>query len=394
MGLSKITTNVGKDGLGYRAPNKDKISGYLSYMAVLPAGFGVNDRVKKVYSLSEAEALGIAKGSVNHAVHHYHISEFFRMNPEGELWIGCFAVPAGAYDFAEIGTMMMSASAEVRQLGIYAEALAYLPAQVTTIQTVINGLDEAYRNFKVLYAPNNAAVTAVTGWAGLADNRTLNAPDVCVVLAESGSGTGKSLADSNAYSITALGTALGCMSAASVEESIGWVERFNLSNGTEFESVALANGDLITSISSAVLGGLKDKGYLVARKYTPDITGSYFERCPTSVPLTNDLAWMEVGRTLQKAIRGVRSSLAADVQRKLYVNEDGTLRKDTVGYFENKAQKPLTDMEAEGECSAALATVDPTQNVVSTSKLAITIKVVPVGTAETIEINIGLALKL
>jgi hypothetical protein len=97
-GLSKVTVNVGKDGLGRRAPNKDKISGLLFFSAALPSGFSSTNRVQKVLTLSDAETLGIAEGSANFDVHWYHISEYFRMNPEGELWLGYFAVPGGTYD--------------------------------------------------------------------------------------------------------------------------------------------------------------------------------------------------------------------------------------------------------------------------------------------------------
>jgi hypothetical protein len=47
-------------------------------------------------------------------------------------------------------------------------------------------------------------------------------------------------------------------------------------------------------------------------------------------------------------------------------------------------------MEADGEISAGQALIDPTQNVLSTSTLTISIKIVPVGIAEEIIVNIGL----
>jgi hypothetical protein len=389
MGLSKVTVNVGSSGLGRRPINNDKISGILFYSATLPTGFSSTARVKKVFSLAEAEALGLAKTGT-YDVHWYHVSEYFRIQPDGELWIGFFAVPGGTYDFSELATMAATASGEIRQLAIYANALTYASTQVTAIQTAIDALDASLKQIIVLYAADTSAVTAVTGWASITDLRTLTAKKVTVVIAESGSGQGAVLSAAKAYSITALGTALGAVSLAGVEQSIGNPANFNISDGIELETPALGNGDLISALSMSSLGSLKDKGYLIVRKYLPDLAGSYFERAPTAIAATNDYAWMETNRVVDKAIRLVRAALIPQLNQNIYVKSDGTLRDDSVGYFQDLAQTPLTQMEADGEISASTALVDPKQNVLSTSQLAVTIKIVPVGVAGEIIVNIGL----
>ena len=53
--ISFIRTN----GLGRRDPSEDHISGFLFYSDTLPSGFTASDRVKPVFSLQEAEDLGI-----------------------------------------------------------------------------------------------------------------------------------------------------------------------------------------------------------------------------------------------------------------------------------------------------------------------------------------------
>lgn len=398
MGLSQLTVNVGQSGLGRRPLNKDKISGIQFFNDTLPAGFTSTARVKKVYSLAEAEALGIAEGSTDHAVEWYHISEYFRGNPDGELWIGYYAVPAGAYSFAEYGTMLVAAGGEIRQIAIYANGLTYASTQVTTIQAIWAALGAAYQQVSILYAANVAAITAITGWAAIADLRGLTARKVTVVISESGSGAGLALAASKAYSITNIGLALGMVSKSSVEQSIGNPQNFNLSNGVEMEIPALGNGDICggqaRTISDAILGGLKDKGYLIALKREPDITGTFFERAPTSVISTNDFAWLEYNRTVDKAIRGVRSALIPQLNATLLLKSDGTLEDDTVGYFQDLAQTPITQMDADDEISAGEVLIDPTQDVLTTSTLTISIRIVPVGIAETIVVNIGLTTSL
>lgn len=392
-GLSKVTINVGASGLGRRPINKNKISGLLFYNSTPPSGFA-STAVQKVFSLAEAETLGIAQSSSGHGVEWYHISEYFRANPEGELWIGYFAVPGGSYTFAEISTMIIAAGGEIRQLGVYANALTFASTQCTTIQAIWAGLDDAYKQFSILYTANMSAITAVTGWSAVTDLRTLTAKKVSVIISQDGGGAGKALYVSKGYSITTLGAHLGLISKASVEQSVGNPQNFNASDGTELEVLALANGDLITALTSTSLGGLKDKGYTIMRKYAPDISGSYSERVPTAISATDDYAWVEVVRAVDKAIRLIRSVMIPQLQATVAVKADGTLRDDVVGYFQDLAQTPLDQMTADGEISAGLATVDPTQDILSTSTLTVAVAIVPIGIAEQIIVNIGLTTNL
>ena len=395
MGLSTLTVNVGKGGLGRRPLNEDKISGLLFFNDTLPSGFGAgNNRVKKVYSLEDAELLGIAEGSVNHDVAWYHISEYFRGNPEGELWIGYFAVPGGAYDFTEIVTMVNLANGEIRQLGIYADDNTFAGADVTLIQGQITICDAAGKPLSVIYAPNFAAIAAVTGWTAIADLRALDARKVSVIIGEDGGAAGAALAASKAYSITALGACLGLVSRSFVQESVGNPARFNASNGTELEVPAMANGDLVSALSDTTLGALVDKGYTILRKYVPKISGTYFERMPTATPSTDDFAFFEYNRVVDKAIRGVQAAMVPQLNGVLATKADGSLRDDTVTFYQDLAQAPLDLMAASGEISAAVATIDPSQDVLGTSQLIIAISIVPLGIANEIIINIGLTTSL
>ena len=56
----------------------------------------------------------------------------------------------------------------------------------------------------------------------------------------------------------------------------------------------------------------------------------------------------------------------------------------------------MADREISGEASdiKKMVLIDPAQNVLATSTLVITIKILPVGIAEFITINIGLTLSL
>lgn len=353
----------------------------------LPAGFTTTNRVQKVYSLGQAEALGILSTVAAVEVLHYQVSEYFRLQPDGELWIGIFDVPETTYDWAEIDTFTDLSNAECRQVGIYANLLDYVAAQATAIQAKIAAQYAKGARFSVIYAPNFPTATVINS---LTDLRTLVAEKVTVLLAQDGGGRGNSLSVSKAFSVPALGSALGCISKAKVQQSIGNPHNFDISDGTEMEVLALATKTLISTLTLTQLGGLKDKGYLIARKYTPRIGGSFFERVPTAVPITNDLAWLEYNRVVDKAIRRTETILTPTLQANVRLNSDGTLADEVVGYYEDLVGQGLTQMQAEGEISAFQVLIDPSQNVLATDTLVVTVKIVPQGVTEFITVNIGL----
>lgn len=387
MGLSKITFNIDRDGLGRRLPNEDKVSGIVFYNDTPPTGWDTVP-VQLVYTLSEAETKGLISTLVGSEIEHYHVSEFFRANPDGELYIGYYDVPASTYDFVEVADLQTQAAGRCRQIGVYGLA-TWAAAAATVLQGVIDTIDATGSRTVAILAENTGAIS---DWTTLEDLRALDAAKVSVVIGEDGGAAGAAL--NTGASVTCLGNALGTLSLSAVQQSIGYVKAFNVSNGVELEIPALANGDLVKDQSAALMGGLKDKGYLILRKYTPQISGTYYERQPGAVVATDDFAWIENSRTMDKAVRGVETILTPELNRDLLLTSEGKLTQDVVGYFQDLCAGPLETMEAAGEISASEVLIDPDQDVATTSTLVITIKIVPVGIAEFITVNIGFAVEL
>jgi hypothetical protein len=167
-------------------------------------------------------------------------------------------------------------------------------------------------------------------------------------------------------------------------------------DGTEFDEPAIAIGTgtvLVKDQATAGLTTLNDSGYIFLKKYT-GIDGSYYNDTPTCIASTSDYANIENNRTIDKAVRNVRALLLPFVNSPLYVNTDGTLTEDVISNYKNTVKQALEQMERDGELSAFSTTIDPTQNVLTTSKIAVSIKLVPVGVAREIEVNIGFAVSV
>jgi hypothetical protein len=62
MALPNVNVVQGTSGLGRALPGSDYISGMVHYYAsggTLPSGFSISARIKKIFSVADAEDLGI-----------------------------------------------------------------------------------------------------------------------------------------------------------------------------------------------------------------------------------------------------------------------------------------------------------------------------------------------
>lgn len=395
MALPNVNINIGQGGLGRPLPGKDHFSSILFYTpngtTTLPTGFGT-DRIKQVFSLKEAEDLGIVSTNVVFAVLQYHVAEFFRIQPLGVLFIGIFEQLLSP-NYLEIDLIQKEADGQIRQMGIY-ETIALANASIDLIQGVVTTLRTADKQpMSVLYGANIFAVATV---ATLADLRTLSDSSVSVVIGQDGSGVGAALFVTNGESITTLGTSLGAVALASVSESIAHVENFNLQIGNEYDIVVFANGESVKEKSQSFLNTLNDKGYIFLRKFTEsDFAGSFHNDSHTAIAASNDLATIENNRTIDKASRLILGGLLPRLNSPLVVDPiTGRLSEATIAIFKNDTELALETMLVNAEVSGLEVIIDPEQNVLTTSQIDITVNIVPVGVARQINFTIGFTLQL
>ena len=387
--LPKITFTKAQGGLGRPLPNDDNVSGIIAYISTLPTGFGTT-RVKKILDLDNAETLGIVP-STDFAILHYHISEFFRINPGAELWVGIFVTPT---DYNEFKTMQYATGGRLRQLAFYDDTVfsaGTFPAEIAAIQLVCNALQTENQPLSVLVGLNihgitTANLTTLTNLRGLASD----CPNVSVVIGEDGACVGAALHTSLSKSITCLGACLGAVSLAAVNESIAWVAKFNMAYlSTELDTPALANGDLISVLTPTQIEAVNTLGYIFLLKHI-GTSGTYINDSHTCTDLTNDYTYIELERVIDKAIRNVRTYMLPELNRPVYVDPtSGKLRPDMICYLQDKAGQALEEMSRAGELSGWVAYIDPDQSILVNSELNIVIKQVPVGVARQIKIKIG-----
>jgi hypothetical protein len=395
--MNDIKYNKGKGGRGRALAGKDHISGLVAFMSnlSLPAGFTATDRNKKILSLADAVALGITPtGGQGEAIEvidlYLSIRDAFNANKGVILFVGIFDE---THDLYSTILVQRFAEGEVRQMGVIATTLAFNVSQIAVLQSACDTMEAEHQPFSVLYSADFSGVEI----AGLTSLRTLLNKNVSVVIACDGieGALQKSLND---FLPSAVGLFIGATSAAKVNENLGWVAKFDLSKNPDnrFDVPAIAVGaqmSLIKNLSAGQIQTLNDFGYVFLLKHI-GIAGTYVNDTHTAVSESSDYAYLENNRTIDKAVRNTRAFLLPDLNAPLYVLQDGTLTEDTILSFKNDTERALEQMQKDGEISAFEVTINPLQDVLSSSKLAINLKIVPVGVARNIEVNIGFAVKI
>jgi len=396
MFTNDIKVTIQSGGLGRLPAGEDYYTGIIFQNASSPASWDASG-IEVLYSVAEAEDLGLT--SALFPVEHYHITEFFRLMTKwqinGVLYVYIANITATQFAGTEIGEIQTAAEGKLRQIGVFLTD-PYTDGDLGDCQTAAVALDTAGTPASILFAADVADYTALT------DARTLSSKWVTPVLAQDGAGTGSDLFTSEGYSITCIGAALAALAYAKVHESIGWVGKFDISGATELQTLALADGTLISTLTDAALSAVADDGYLIAVKRL--VSGSYFYDSPTAEAATSDFAYIETNRTIAKAKRLLLQSFAPLQNSPLYVNATtGKLSEQTIATFEAKGIQALNTMAQAGEISVDDQTgriptnsiqINPDQNVLSTSKIVILIRLVPVGVARVIEVSLSFAVSV
>lgn len=166
-----------------------------------------------------------------------------------------------------------------------------------------------------------------------------------------------------------------------------------MSNGSELDVPAFANGQLVKDVSQSYLTAVDNLRYIFAVKYRGS-AGTYFNDSHCAVSLSSDYAYIENNRTIDKANRGIYASLLPALKGPLLLNDDGTLADTTVAYLISLASVNLEQMKREATLSGYQVNINTNQNVQTTGNLSINVQLLGIGVARNITVNIGFVLAL
>jgi len=342
------------------------------------------ENIKLVRRMIDVEQLGILKASVNFSVEYYQISEFFRMNTNGYLYINISPVPA-SYTFTELYNFQNELNGVLRQVGIF-NTIDFTTSEITAIQGVANTLKSEYMPLSVLYTADFSGTADITSLTTL---RSLNAPNVSIILGMDGTGEGYSLFVSKGYSICAVGAVLGAVSRVLVNESVASPELVDFVSA-ELDLPLFGNGQRVKDLNTTQIEALYDKGYMFHLKYSGDL-GTYLVDTLTCVDSDDDYKDIQRNRTMDKALREIRKVLFPKIHSKINTTTGGRMDSAEISIYTDLVSSPLNIMKSNTEISNFVVYIDPTQDVLRTSTLTIDVKIQPYANARWIDVNLGFA---
>lgn len=368
---------------------EDHYSGLLFYVGAVPAG--VVNAINEIGSVDDLAALGITGTHEDLSVRtiKYHVEELFRVNPNAVLFLGVYAMPTAAHTFTELEALRVAAKGKLRQVGVWTKK-AFDIAQIGALQQQYTESFAAFAPHELFYSPNLYNVTA----AALPDLSALTSPNVHLVIGQDGKGAGAALFQAAAtFSIGVVGATIGAVSLAKKNENIGWVEKFNMAvDGGELDVPALSNGVLVSTLSGAITksGGTLDTRRLIFLKTYPGVSGVYFNDSHGACAPTSDFAYAEDNMVLDKAIRGIYTKLAPQINGPVLLDKGtGKLSYEYVQFLQLEAGKALEEMEKDGELSGYTVTIDADQDVNATSQIVIEVSNTKIGVSRNFIVNIG-----
>lgn len=392
--MQNLTINRTNGNIVRSLSGEDHISGLVFYSTTLPTadegekGFSTTERIQAISSIERAEKLGITAkaASWEMRVLHYLLESTYNMNPGISLYVGIFKPASGANAFSEIKQIQNYSGGKVRQVGVWNGAVELSDTVVNALQSVRTALEAQNKPLIILYAPKVTDVTSLP-----TDLAKIGRNGVSVIIGQDGAGVAAELyADAGntaKASVSALGDLLGAVSRAKVHESIAWVESFP----TNISVPAFGDGKKYRDLDEAVIETLDSSRYIFLRTYD-GLAGSFFnDNHNLDVP-TSDYAYINDVRTMDKAVRGVRTNVLPKLGRPMKVDaETGKIERTTVEHLITTGNKPLEDMEKAGELSGYKFDIDPDQNILATSRVRGVIKNVAVGVMRNLDLEIGYA---
>ena len=174
----------------------------------------------------------------------------------------------------------------------------------------------------------------------------------------------------------AVGVMAGRLASIPVQRNIGRVKDGAL------KPIAMYIGDKPVEENASAVSDLYDAGYITPRKYVGK-AGYFFTDDRLACEQTDDYAH-------------ITAALLELMMDELAVNEDGTLQHGIImawqQMMENAVNRTMTavgELSADADGAGCKAYIDPKQNVLSTSKIVLVLKVRPFGYARYIDVKLG-----
>jgi hypothetical protein len=174
-----------------------------------------------------------------------------------------------------------------------------------------------------------------------------------------------------------IGTYCGKLAQRNVQQGPDAVRYGGISAATALKPDGLNDGHIEI---------LKNAGYVTARQII-GLNGIYITSGQMMSEQGSDYDVVEMRRVMDKACRQIRAAQLVFVNDTVRVGADGS--PEGVEMIVMQSSAPLNTMKTNGEISEGVITVPPGQNILSTKKLMLKVRIVPLGKLSYLENEIA-----
>ena len=382
--LPYIKFNILTNGLGQNAANIQKIPGLLITGATVAEKATIG-KSYQIFSLQEAKDLGIEEAGSN-AFAYKHIKAFYDYaGSNAELWFMLVSdattmTSALDKDTGVAKQLIADAGGNIRVLGVVKKPTANptttngLDADVTTAvakaQSLAAYFADQYFPFRVVLSGNNFSGTS----QDLKDySQSDNYNRVAILLS-----------NTDGEADASIGLLLGRIANTPVQRNIGRIRDGAVENTAAY----FTSGKKVESLS-AQWNSINDKGYVFLQNYIGR-SGFYFSDDPTLTKSQDDFKSLANGFVMDKAVLLAYDVLLDNLKDEVPINPDGTIHPAIIKSWQAAVDTRIrNEMVNIGNLSDVAVLIEANQNVVSTGQVLIQIKLLPVGYAKYITVNIG-----
>lgn len=362
--------------LGITTPSEDGVCGLIPGGAVVVANYTAKNGV--AYLINSPACI---TETGTDAVTYQAILDFYAEAGEGaELWLLNAKPASTASGVTSLQTLSNGACRAIASV----IPMSTPGTEVSTINTAAVALEQS------IYAP----VMVIVGIA------TPNTIGSAVDLSEGSSNrvavvcgnklTGVTATDTELKKGACVGLLLGRVAKNAVQVSVARVA----DGPINAEKLAFGEAEINNSDAQTLCG----KGYIVPRTWTGK-AGYFFSSDQLATVLTDDYGLIPRRRTIDKAFRIAYKTLLNEVGTEIPVKSDGGIPVSTAksieAMVETALEKSMTNLGNLGKDpdddsdNGIKVYVDPSQNVVATNKIVVSVKVKPYGYAYYIEANLS-----
>jgi len=387
-----VSITVENDALGGVAASADGLSGFVlsAEAAKLTEG-----KAYQLFNMKDAEALGLTAKDTKTAHAHFILSQFYKAAGTGsECWIVTYKpatktldqyVKAGESAAETLlndgkGIRLMAVSREETDKPVYSKTKdsTGMPDDVVKALAEAQSLAEAYatkfRPVRVILDGHHWNGTV----ADLPDLRkgTNNRCAVCI-------------AGSKESHHADIGLVTGTLAALPVQRKLHRVK-----NGSLPISEAYFTDKQTVESKEDSWDALFTKGYLFIGTH-PNVSGYFFIDDPTAAAVTDDYRSLSRGRVMDKLIVIAQQTFIREVGDEIALAADGSIAPAEAKHLQGRIESAITlGMIANEELSAVEVSIDLKQNVLSTNKVKVKLRGLPVGYKDFIEVSLGFTARI